>query len=171
MCIFCVLSFLCPQTVQDDLYNHFGELLTSYLKKQQLNSLFQGRYLLFMTCLLLLRTLWCLCSGPGSCHLVPKLLQLAPGWSAFMCRTSSIGLEPTQVSPHYTAPSQPALAASCCLNLIHNAGTCLSWAQAHPSSITWTNHTVQQFTMLLYCQSVIAQQNHKCLMCCSIMMV
>ncbi|XP_044068288.1 calcium-dependent secretion activator 1 isoform X5 [Siniperca chuatsi] len=55
-------------------------------------------------------------SGPGSCHLVPRLLQLAPGWCTCMCHltsaahlecSSSAGLQPTQVIPH-TAPPYPA---------------------------------------------------------------
>ncbi len=72
--------------------------------------------------------------GPGSCHLSPRLLQLAPGQCAYMYHPTSVthlecsgpaSLHCTQVFPFYTNPPHPALATSGCSNPIQDAGTCL----------------------------------------------
>ncbi len=66
-------------------------------------------------------------SGPGSCHLPPRLLKLAPGWCSCMYLpttavhaeySSLAGLQPAQVLPCYATPPLTTLATSDCPNPI-----------------------------------------------------
>ncbi len=106
-------------------------------------------------------------SGPGSCYLTPRLLQLPPGWCACMCHKTSAahsecsnpaGLQPTKY-PHSTASPRPALATGGCSNPIQDTGTSLPCCD-------WLRPILHPPTMLCYCQtacySLTTGENHVC---------
>ena len=96
-------------------------------------------------------------SGPGSCHLMPRVLHLPPGWSPCRCQPisaahpecgSSSGLQPTYVFSHCTSTRLPSLVTSGCPYLLKDTSTWVlgpKW----PTSRTWLNLTPQPSNALI----------------------